>query len=68
MIEMDSSESSGFKNALRRTYDSESEPHILTRKAVDEENENFIAPSAKQLEDLTRLMQRRFRAHQMNFP
>ena len=67
-VEINSSENKDMQNAQRSNSDSESEPNILTRELVDEKFKKCIAPLTKQLEDLTRLMQRMSRAHQSKFP
>ena len=66
MTEFNSSDNSDLQNARSSNNDSESESHILTQEAVDEQIKNYIGPLTKQLEDLTGLIQGMSRAHQVN--
>ena len=64
--ETNSSKSSTLLNAHSGNTDSESEERILTQEEVDEQNETYVAPVIKQLEDLTRLIREMSSFHQQN--
>ena len=66
MTEMKTSDDNDFQNANRS--DSESEPHIMTQEAMDEQIKNYIAVLTKLQNDLTRLTQGMSRTHQVKLP
>ena len=65
---INSSENNALLNVHSSNPDSDSKPHILTQKAVDGQNEKYIAPLTKQLEYLTRLIKGMSSFHQTNLP
>ena len=56
--EINNTENADFQDANRSNFDLEPESYILTQEQVDEQIKNEVAPISKQLEDLTRVIQR----------
>ena len=66
-METDSSGSNDPMNAHESNTDSESQVRMLTQKEADDEIENYVSPLAKQLENLTQLIQDTLSVHRQNF-
>ena len=64
--ETDSSGTNIPLNAHESNRDSESEVRMLTQEEADEQIKTYVASLAKQLEDLTRLMQEMSSVHRQN--
>ena len=68
ITEINNTENNDLQNAPVINSDSESETHMLTQEAINEQIKNYVALLTEQLQDLTQVMEGITQALLVNFP